>query len=36
MSFNGNQYATDEGYDLSTKGDIHGFSTVNAAVGVGS
>jgi len=36
LSFAGNQYTSDEGYDLSTKGDIHGFSTVNAAVGVGS
>jgi hypothetical protein len=36
LSFAGNQYTSDEGYDLSTKGDIHGFSTVNAAVTVGS
>jgi hypothetical protein len=36
LSFAGNQYTSDEGYDLSTKGDIHGFSTVNAAIGVGS
>ena len=36
MSFNGNLYATGEGTDLTTKGDLHGFSTSNVRVPVGS
>jgi hypothetical protein len=37
LSFNGNlQPSSDEGTDLTTKGDIHGYSTENTRVGVGS
>lgn len=37
MSFNGNlQPGTDAGEDLTTKGDIHGYSTENTRVAVGS
>ena len=37
MSFNGNlQPSSDEGTDLTTKGDIHGFSTENVRVPVGT
>ena len=37
MSFNGNlQPSSDEGTDLTTKGDIHGFSTQNVRVPVGT
>lgn len=36
MSFNGNQYTSDEGYDLDTKGQIHTYDTANAALNVGS
>ena len=37
MSFNGNlQPVSDEGTDLTTKGDLHGYSTENIRVGVGT
>lgn len=36
MSFAGNQYTSDEGYDLDTKGQIHSYDTANAALNVGS
>jgi len=36
MSFSGNQYPSDEGFDLSTKGQVHTFSTANAALNVGT
>jgi hypothetical protein len=37
LSFNGNlQPSSDEGTDLTTKGDIHGYSTENTRVAVGS
>jgi hypothetical protein len=36
LSFNGNQYGSDEGLDLSVKGSIHGYSTENAPITVGS
>jgi len=36
MSFSGNQYPSDEGFDLSTKGQVHTYSTVNAALAVGT
>ena len=35
MSFNGNLYSTDSGEDLTTKGDVHGYSTENTRVPVG-
>ena len=36
MSYNGNLYASDEGLELTTKGDLHGFSTSNVRVPVGT
>ena len=36
MSFSGNQYPSDEGFDLTTKGQVHTFSTVNAALNAGT
>ena len=36
MSFNGDLNASDEGTDLTTKGDIHGYSTENTRVPVGT
>ena len=36
MSFNGNQYASDAGLELTTKGQIHTYSTENAALNVGT
>ena len=36
MSFNGNQYTSDEGFDLSTKGQIHTYSTEQAALNLGT
>lgn len=36
MSFNGNQYTSDEGFDLLSKGQIHTFSTENAALNLGT
>ena len=36
MSFSGNQYPSDEGFDLDTKGQVHTFSTVNAALNAGT
>ena len=36
MSFNGDLYPTDEGTNLTTKGDLHGYSTENTRVAVGS
>jgi len=36
MSFSGNQYPSDEGFDLSTKGQVHTYSTANAALAVGT
>ena len=36
MSFNGDLNGSDEGTDLTTKGDIHGYSTENTRVPVGS
>ena len=36
MSFNGNLYATGEGTDLTTLGDLHGYSTENTRVPVGA
>ena len=36
MSFNGNQYPSDEGFDLTTKGQVHTYSTVNAALNAGT
>lgn len=36
MSFDGNLYPTDEGLTLTTKGDLHGFSSENIRVPVGS
>lgn len=36
MSFNGNQYPSDEGFDLDTKGQVHTYSTANAALDVGT
>jgi len=35
MSFSGNLYATDSGEDLTTKGDLHGFSTINDRFPIG-
>ena len=35
MSFNGNLYATDSGEDLTTKGDLHSYSTSNDRLPVG-
>ena len=34
MSFNGDLYATDEGLELDTKGQIHSYSTENIALPV--
>jgi len=36
MSFSGNQYPSDEGFDLTTKGQVHTYSTANAALNVGT
>ena len=39
MSFSGNLYptaSTDTGFDLTTKGQIHGYSTNQIAINVGS
>ena len=36
MSFNGDLNSSDEGTDLTTKGQIHTFSTENTALDVGS
>lgn len=36
MSFNGDLNATDDGLELTTKGQIHTYSTENAALDVGS
>ena len=36
MSFNGNQYTSDEGLELTTKGQIHTYSTENAPINVGT
>lgn len=36
MSFSGNQYPSDEGFDLDTKGQVHTYSTANAALNVGT
>jgi hypothetical protein len=36
MSFSGNQYPSDAGFDLSTKGQVHTYSTTNAALAVGT
>ena len=36
MSFSGNQYPSDEGFDLDTKGQVHTYSTANAALAVGT
>lgn len=36
MSFNGNQYASDDGLELTTKGQIHTYSTENAPINVGT
>jgi len=36
MSFSGNQYPSDEGFDLDTKGQVHTYSTVNAALNAGT
>ena len=36
MSFNGNQYTSDAGLELTTKGQIHTYSTENAAIDVGT
>ena len=36
MSFNGNQYASDDGLELTTKGQIHTYSSENAAINVGT
>ena len=36
MSFSGNLYASGGGTDLTTKGDLHGFSTINDRLPVGS
>ena len=36
MSFNGNQYTSDEGFDLTTKGQIHTYSTEQAAINLGT
>jgi len=36
LSFNGNQYSTDEGFDLTTKGQIHTYSTEQAALNLGT
>ena len=36
MSFNGNQYESDSGFDLTTKGQIHTYSTEQAAINLGT
>ena len=36
MSFNGNQYSSDSGFDLDTKGQVHTYSTEQAAINVGT
>lgn len=36
MSFNGNQYTSDAGFDLDTKGQVHTYSTENAALDLGT
>jgi len=36
MSFNGNQYTSDAGFDLDTKGQVHTYSTENAALNLGT
>jgi hypothetical protein len=36
LSFNGNQYASDAGLELTTKGQIHTYSSENAAINVGT
>jgi hypothetical protein len=36
LSFNGNQYTSDEGFDLTTKGQIHTYSTEQAAINLGT
>ena len=36
MSFNGNEYESDEGLELTTKGQVHTYSTENTALNVGT
>jgi len=36
LSFAGNQYTSDEGFDLTTKGQIHTYSTEQAAINLGT
>jgi len=36
LSFNGNQYTSDAGFDLDTKGQVHTYSTENAALDLGT
>jgi len=36
LSFNGNQYESDSGFDLTTKGQIHTYSTEQAAINLGT
>ena len=36
MSFNGNLYEEDEGLELTTKGQVHTYSTENTALNVGA
>ena len=36
MSYNGNQYESDSGFDLTTKGQIHTYSTEQAAINLGT